>query len=184
MEDAKIIELYNKRSEQAIAETDYKFGAMLFRIAMNVLSSREDSEETVNDTYEKAWNNIPPQAPHSLGAWLGKITRNLSISRWRKSKAQKRNGMEIMLSELEECIPSAVDTEEESESKEITAAINKWLEKQKKEDRIIFVKRYWYGDSVAELSQKTKIAENKLSSRLFRLRQSLKNFLEKEGICI
>lgn len=184
MEDAKIIELYNARNEQAIAETEHKFGSMLFSVAMNILCSKEDSEETVNDTYGKAWNNIPPLAPLSLGAWLGKITRNLSISRWRKNRAQKRSGMEIMLSELEECIPSFENTEEESENGEITAAINRWLAKQKKEDRIVFIRRYWYGDSVAQLSEKAKTAPNKLSSKLFRLRHSLKNFLEEEGISV
>ena len=88
LEDAKIIELYNARNELAVAETERKFGKMLFSIAMNVLSNREDSEETVNDTYGKAWNKIPPEKPDFLGAWLGKITRNLSISRWRKNRAQ------------------------------------------------------------------------------------------------
>ena len=184
MEDAKIIELYNLRSELAVAETERKFGKMLFSIAMNILSNREDSEETVNDTYGKAWNNIPPEKPNLLGAWLGKITRNLSISRFRKNKAQKRSGIEIMLSELEECIPSAENTESESENSEITFAINRWLETIGKEERIYFIRRYWYGDSVAELSARTNIPAKKLSSRLFRLRKSLKEFLEKEGITV
>ena len=184
MEDAKIIELYNERSELAVAETEHKFGKMLFSIAMNILSNREDSEETVNDTYGKAWNTIPPEEPKFLGAWLGKITRNLSISRWRKNKAQKRSGIEIMLSELEECIPSGDDVETESENGEVTAAINRWFETMSKEDRIYFIRRYWYGDSVSELAKKTKIPPKKLSSKMFRLRKSLKEFLEKEGIAL
>ena len=122
LEDAKIIELYNARNELAVAETERKFGKMLFSIAMNVLSNREDSEETVNDTYGKAWNKIPPEKPDFLGAWLGKITRNIAISRFRKNKAQKRSGIETMLSELEECVPSSENVEAESENKEI-----KWI---------------------------------------------------------
>lgn len=184
LEDAKIIELYNDRNEQAVAETENKFGKMLFKIAFGILSDREDSEETVNDTYGKAWNAIPPEKPDFLGAWLGKITRNLSISRFRRNRAQKRSGIEIMLSELEECIPSTVDVESESESKEITAAINRWLETLEKEERIYFVRRYWYGDSVSELSETTKIPAKKLSSKMFRLRKNLKEFLEKEGIAL
>ena len=184
LEDAKIIELYNARNELAVAETERKFGKMLFSIAMNVLSNREDSEETVNDTYGKAWNTIPPEKPVFLGAWLGKITRNLSISRWRKNKAQKRSGIEIRLSELEECIPSPVDAETESENGEITAAINRWLGTLEKGERVYFVRRYWYGDSISELAEKLKIPPKKLSSKMFRLRKSLKDFLEKEGIAL
>lgn len=182
MEDEKIIELYFARNETAIAETERKFGKMLFSIAMNVLSNKEDSEETVNDTYGKAWNSIPPRKPDFFGAWLGRITRNLSISRWRKNTAKKRSGIETMLSELEECIPSSENVEEESENAGITAAINLWLSKIGKEERILFVRRYWYGDSVSELSEKSKIPPKKLSSKMFRLRKSLRDFLQKEGI--
>ena len=184
LEDAKIIELYNARNELAVVETERKFGKMLFSIAMNVLSDREDSEETVNDTYGKAWNKIPPEKPDFLGAWLGKITRNLSISRFRKNKAQKRSGIETMLSELEECVPSSENIEAESEGKEITAAINRWLGTLKKEERIFFIRRYWYGDSVSELSEKMNIPPKKLSSKMFRLRKNLKEYLEKEGIFV
>lgn len=184
MEDAKIIELYFARNENAIEETERKFGRMLYSVAMNILSSPEDSEETVNDTYNSAWNNIPPQKPDFLGAWLGKITRNLSISRWRKNKAAKRNGIEIMLSELEECIPTVDNAREESEAKVITEAINRWLSALEKTERMIFIRRYWYGDSVSELSEKAKTSPKKLSSKLFRLRKDLKKFLEKEGIAL
>ncbi len=164
MEDAKIIELYNTRNELAVVETEHKFGKMLFSIAMNILSNREDSEETVNDTYGKAWNSIPPEKPNFLGAWLGKITRNLSISRFRKNKAQKRSGIEIMLSELEECIPSSENVETESENGEITAAINRWLGMLSKEERIFFLRRYWYGDSVSEIAEKAKIPPRQKNS--------------------
>ena len=182
MEDKKIIELYNQRNEKAVAETANKYGKMLFSIAMNILSVKEDSEETVNDTYVKAWNNIPPQYPNSLGAWLGKVTRNLSINRFRRNKARKRSGIEILLSELEECIPSSSDTEKETESKEITVALNRWLDMQRREDRILFLRRYWYGDSIAVLSEKADTPAKKVSSKLFRLRKNLKKYLEKEEI--
>lgn len=184
MEDAKIIELYNARNEFAVTETERKFGKMLYSIAMNVLSNAEDSEETVNDTYGKAWESIPPENPQYFGAWLGRITRNLSINRWRSNKAQKRSGVKTMLSELEECIPSKENVELESENGEITATINSWLKSLDKNDRIIFVRRYWYGDSVTEISLKSKIPPKKLSSKLFRLRKKLKDSLEKEGILI
>ncbi len=184
MEDSKIIELYNARNELAVAETERKFGKMLFSIAMNVLSNREDSEETVNDTYGKAWNKIPPEKPDFLGAWLGKITRNIAISRFRKNKAQKRSGIETMLSELEECIPSSENVEAESENAEITGAINRWLETLGEEERLLFVRRYWFGDGVSELAEKSKIPPKKLSSKMFRLRKNLREFLEKEGIAL
>ncbi len=184
MEDAKIIELYNARNEFAVTETERKFGKMLYSIAMNILSNAEDSEETVNDTYGKAWESIPPENPKYFGAWLGRITRNLSINRWRSNKAQKRSGLQTMLSELEECIPSKENVELESENGEITAAINSWLKSLDKNDRIIFVRRYWYGDSVTEISLKSKIPPKKLSSKLFRLRKKLKDSLKKEGILI
>ncbi len=184
MEDAKIIELYNQRNETAITETEHKFGPMLYKIAMNILSNREDSEEALSDTYEKAWESIPPEKPRFLGAWLGKITRNFSISKWRKNKAQKRDGIEIMLSELEECIPSSFNTEQESEAAETTKAINLWLKDLEKEDRVIFIRRYWYGDSVQNLAQRLKISPKKLSSKLYRLRASLRIALEKEGIAL
>ena len=180
MEDAKIIELYNARNEQAIAETEHKFGSMLFSVAMNILCSKEDSEETVNDTYGKAWNNIPPLAPLSLGAWLGKITRNLSISRWRKNRAQKRSGMEIMLSELEECIAAAGGVERQIDEKLFLSAVNDFLLSQPKEKRNIFIRRYWYLCSVSELSESYGISESKVKSLLFRMRNQLRKKLEEE----
>ncbi len=184
MDDVKIIELYNARNEFAISETERKFGRMLFSIAQNILSDKEDSEETVNDTYKKAWDSIPPEKPQFLGAWLGRITKNLAISLWRKNKAQKRNGIDTILSELDECIPSAVNVETESENHEITKVINRWLDGLNKEDRTIFVRRYWYGDTVSELSQKFCVSPKRLSSKMFRLRKNLKDYLEKEGINI
>ncbi len=184
MEDNKIIELYNQRSEIAIAETERKFGKMLYKIAYSILSNHEDSEETVSDTYEKAWETIPPEFPIMLGAWLGKITRNFAIGKYRRGRAQKRSGIEIMLSELEECVPSNSDTERESEEGEITAAINYWLESIGREERIVFVKRYWYGKTVSEIGEETGISPKKLSSKLFRLRKNLKEFLGKEGILL
>lgn len=151
---------------------------------MNILSNREDSEEAENDTYIRAWNSIPPEKPLSLGAWLGKITRNCSISIWRKNHAKKREGIEIMLSELEECIPSSLDTEAESEKGEITAAINCWLSERSKEERMIFIRRYWYGESIIQITEKSGIKPKPLSSKMFRLRKSLRDFLEKEGISL
>lgn len=185
MEDLKIIELYHARNEVAISETSVKYGAMLNSIAFHILSNRQDSEETVNDTYHKAWISIPPHCPNCLCAYLGRITRNLSINRWHQSRAQKRyNGAEILLSELSDCIPAAAAIEKECEAKELTLAINTWLSTLSRDDRVLFLRRYWFGESVKELAFECGTTPNKLSGRLFRLRQSLKQALEREGIAI
>lgn len=184
LEDEKIIGLYNLRNEEAISETAAKYGKMLYKIAYNILSDNLDSEETVNDTYLRAWNSIPPEKPFAFGAWLGKITRNLSIGLWRKNNAKKRSGIETMFSELEECIPSKENTESEAENGEITSAVNRWLKKLPKEDRILFIRRYWYCDDVSLLAEKSGKKAGAVSSKIFRLRKSLRDYLEKEGINI
>ncbi|HHV11830.1 MAG TPA: sigma-70 family RNA polymerase sigma factor [Clostridiales bacterium] len=185
MEDMDIIALYNSRVETAISETDSKYGRLLHRIAFNILSNREDSEEIVSDTYNSAWNTIPPQQPNSLRAYLGRITRNLSINRWHKQRAKKRyNGAELLLSELTDCIPANNNVESELERKELALAIDRWLSSLSVDDRVLFLRRYWFSDAVNVLAKECGTASNKLAGRLFRLRQSLKMFLEKEGISL
>lgn len=184
MLDNEIINLYFARNEDAITETDMKYGKYLNRIAFNVLGSPEDSEECVNDTYHSAWNIIPPQIPLSLMAFLGKITRNLSISRYRANHALKRyNGMEIMLSELEECVPDSFSVEGEIEAKEVSGAISAWLRTLGEDDRRMFVRRYWYGIGASELAGEEHITVNRVNVRLCRLRKGLKAYLVKEDIC-
>lgn len=185
MEDFQIIELYWSRDEAAVRETDRKYGRLLGRIAFNILSSREDSEECVNDTYGKAWDSMPPQKPGSLAAYLGRIVRNLAINRWHEDHAVKRGGgADILLSELSDCIPSGQSVEESIEEGELTDCISRWLAAQTKEDRVLFVRRYWYGDSLEVLAGECLTTSNKLAGRMFRMRKKLRAALEKEGIII
>ena len=184
MEDEKIIDLYWAREEEAIVETDKKYGNYCRSLSMRILKSREDSEECVNDTWLRAWSSMPPGRPACLCAFLGKITRNLSISRYRMNRAGKRGGgeMELVLTELEDCIPSAESVEEEMEGKELAAAIDRFLRGLGEEGRNIFVRRYFYLDSVREIEDRFRVSESKVKSQLFRLRNRLREQLEKEGI--
>lgn len=183
MEDAGIIELFWQREEAAITETNEKYGRFCHGIAYNILSVHEDAEECVNDTWHKTWTSIPPERPNSLRAWLGRLVRNLSLDRWRKSRAKKRyNGMETLLSELEDCIPAPVTVESYIEGRELSVTIDRWLDTQKKQDRVLFVRRYWSGVPVKSLAGEMGIAPSKAAKQLYNLRLSLKSFLEKEEI--
>ena len=185
MDDKAIITLYHNRDEAAIIETQIKYGSFCKRIAMNILQVAEDAEECVNDTYHAAWNRMPPEFPSSLSAFLGRITRNISISKFRANRAKKRyNGIELLLSELEECIPSPVKTEDALDAKELTTYISRWLNSLPSDDSALFVQRYWYGQSVQDLAGKIPCSPGKMAQRMLKLRKSLKNFLEKEGITI
>ena len=183
MEDFKIIELFFLRSENAISETERKYGRYLSKIAYNILFDLEDSKECVNDTYMKAWNSIPPQQPEILSTFLGKITRHLAIDLFRKKHAEKRKNSEyaLSLSELDECIPDNFSPEKESEQKELSESINRFLASLSKENRDIFVCRYFYSDSIKEIASFFKSSESKIKSSLFRSRKALKEHLEKEG---
>lgn len=183
MEDTQIIELFWKRDESAIRATTTKYGRLLHSIAYHILANHEDSEECVSDACFRAWQTIPPQKPVSLTAYLGRIVRNISINRWHEKHAQKRyGGAEVLLSELGECVPAVETVEQEIDANELTAFISEWLIGQTKENRILFLRRYWFGDSVKSIAIHTGTAANKLSARLYRLRQDLKNVMEKEGI--
>lgn len=185
MEDNQIIELYFSRDESALTETATKYGAFCLRIAMNVVNVREDAEECVNDTYHTAWNQIPPTKPDSFKAFLGRIVRNFAISKYRAMHAKKRfNGLEVMLSELEDCIPSTKSVEQEIEAKELSEYINIWLEGLKAEDRALFVRRYWYGDEIHELAKKCGVTGTQMTQRMLRLRRKLKAFLEEKGVVL
>lgn len=185
MEDNMIIDLYWARNEQAIEESKRKYDRALTKISYNILNSPEDSEECVSDTYVKAWNAIPPDKPFSLFAYLGRITRNISINLWHKNHAEKRNGAgDVLLSELEECIPSNNSTEQTVEVNELSRIISDWLFSLSKRDRLLFIRRYWYGDSIDDLSKSFAQSKSAVSGRLFRMRNKLKLKLEKEGISI
>ena len=181
MDDEEIVRMYHSRDERAITETDRKYGGFCMRVAQNVLSAREDAEECVNDTYHAAWLRMPPEVPGSLRAFLGCITRNLSISRFRRSRAQKRfSGMELMLSELDDCIPDGSSVERSADIGRLTEVIDGWLDSLPEDDRALFVRRYWYGDAVQTLAQECGCTPNHMAQRMLKLRRDLKNVLEKE----
>lgn len=182
MQDERIIQLYGQRDEQAIQATREKYGGFCFRIAFNLLSVREDAEECVNDVYFSAWRQIPPLLPVSLRAFLGRVTRNLAISRYRASTSQKRGrGIEQLLSELEECLPDGNSLDSQVDSRALSRLIAQWLDTLSACDRMLFVRRYWYGDSLTEISHETGSSPRELSQRTFRLRKKLKQELAKEG---
>ena len=146
MEDSEIVALYWARDEAAIEETQRKYGPLCRSLAKSILQADEDAEECVNDALHHAWNAIPPQRPDRLGAWLGKVTRNLALNLWDKNRAQKRyGGIEALLDELADCVPAPGGVERELEGQELSAAIDRWLRALPREDRVLFLRRYWYG---------------------------------------
>ena len=183
MEDAQIIEMYWLRDEGAIRETDSKYGAFCQRIAMNILSSFEDCEECVSDTYGRCWDTMPPQRPFSLRAYVGRIVRNLSISRYRANHAQKRfAGAEVLLSELADCVPTPDNVQRTVEAGELGGLISDWLDTLTVEERALFLRRYWSGDSVQELARELNVRPNALTKRMLRLRGQLRQYLEEKGV--
>ena len=185
MEDSMILDLFFERPEQAIWELDHTYGAAVRKTAGNLLRDPQDVEECVNDAYLGAWNSIPPQRPDPLVSYVCRIARNLAVSRLRSETAAKRNSsLDLVLEELEECIPSGMSVETELEAKELGAAINRFLGSLSKEDRFLFVRRYWYADPVRELAAMIGASPNRISVRLFRLREKLRNTLKKEGLLV
>lgn len=184
MDDGSIVELYFARSEQAIKETDIKYGGYCYSIAYNILANQRDCEESVNDTYLSAWNTIPPRKPNPLAPFLGKIVRHISIDRWRKNGALKRGGgeMPLALEELEGCVASGENLEERYEQKELTCQVRKFAASLSDTERRVFVCRYWYLDSTAEIAKRFGFSENKVSSMLHRTRGKLEKHLMGEGI--
>ena len=184
MEDSDIIELYWQRDQSAIAETSEKYGKFLWNIAWNVLRSHGDAEECVNDTYLRTWNAIPPARPSAFRAWLGRITRNLSLDRWKQSRAEKRggDGMEVLLGELDQCVPASHGVEQALEDQEIARLISAFLRTLSQEPRIMFLRRYWYGEDLADIARKLGCGQGKVKSSLFRTRKALRAYLEKEGV--
>ena len=183
MEDDEIISLYWQRKESAIRETEKKYSHYLMTIAYNILSNKEDSKESVNDTYLKAWNCIPPHKPFILSTFLGKITRQLSIDILRKQHSKKRSGSEydLSLSELSECIPCHSTPEQAFEQKLLSNAIASYLLTLPKETRHIFLCRYFFLDSIRTIASYYGATESKIKSRLSRTRAGLKLYLEQEG---
>lgn len=182
MEDLQIIELYFSRDEHAIKETDRKYGKLCFRVAKNLLSNNEDSEECVNDTYLTIWNKIPPTRPSNFTAFICKITRNLSLKKLELSNAMKRAADAVIsLSEIEATMPDnhiAPGIEDE----ELGKLISTFLRSEKELDRNIFLRKYWFFDSISDIAEQYSMNENTVKSVLFRSRNRLRDYLRKEGI--
>lgn len=183
MDDNIIVDLYFQRSEKAIIETATKYGNYCYSIAYNILSSNEDAEESVNDTYNDAWNSTPPHRPSILATFLGKITRRISIDRWRKRNAEKRGGGEIplVLDELQDCIANVTSVEEEYEKQHLSDVINTFVKSLPETEQKVFLCRYWYVDSISSISKQFGFSESKVKSMLLRTREKLRLVLIKEG---
>lgn len=185
MEDAKIVELYWSRSEEAISETESKYGKYCRKISFNILADTSDAEECVNDTYLRAWNSMPSNRPSRLAPYLGKLTRWLSLNRLRDQDCLKRGGGELplVLDELSETLDSGFNTEKELEIRELNREIRRLLDKLKKEERDVFLGRYWYFASINEIAEKSGFTESKVKTMLHRTRKKLLKQLQEEGLC-
>ena len=186
MEDERIVALYWERSEQAIADTEKKYDRYLEKIAHNILNNIEDSRESVNDTYLAAWNSMPPHRPSILSAYLAKLTRRISIDRFRYRTRDKRMGSEyaISLSELSDCVSGGNTAEEIFNAKALADAIGVYLRLQSREVQTAFLGRYYFLDPVKEIAAYLGMSESKVKSLLYRTRLGLKEYLEKEGFCL
>ena len=184
MEDAKILDLYFARDEDAIRETDTAYGKRLHALAKNILQNREDAEESVNDTYAEVWKSIPPRRPKYFFAFLASICRHLSLNRVDWKQAAKRRAHVVPLTEeMENCIPDTVH-ERQMEAKELGKLLDLFLESLPKDSRLIFLRRYWYVDSVPEIAARYGMTESKVKMQLSRTKEKLRLFLEQEGIYV
>ncbi len=181
--DDEIIELFFARSEQAIRELDAKYGKACFKLSYSILNNRPDAEECVNDAYLGAWNAIPPARPDPLLSFILKIVRNISIKAYRKNTAGKRNSAyTVAMQEIEPFLPAPTVTEDEVEARELAGMIERFLEMQTAENRVIFMRRYWFLDTHKEISKRTGLSEKNVSVRLARIRKKLRAFLTGKGI--
>ena len=185
MNDIQIVDLYWSRSEKAIEETEHKFGSYCRMISYNILANTEDAEECVNDTWLKAWNSMPTHRPSRLAPYLGKLTRWLSLTRLRENNSLRRGGGELplVLDELAEILDSGTDMDKELEIRELNREIRRLLGKLEKAERDVFLSRYWYFASIAEIAEKSGFSESKVKTMLHRSRKKLLNQLKEEGLC-
>ena len=185
MTDAELITLYFQRDESAIAHTAQQYGRLCRYIAQNILGNASDAEECENDGYIAVWNSIPPQRPQNFKAFLGSIIRNIALDRYDYNKAKKRNGeMNLILSELGECIAASDNVEQQYEQKEQADYINCFLQQLDQTSRMVFVRRYWYADSIEEIATRFSMGQSKVKSILFRTRNRLKTYLQQEGVSL
>ena len=185
MEDRKIVDLYWQRDENAIPETAAKFGGYCRTIAYNILSDAEDAEEGLNDTWLRAWNTMPTNRPSRLAPYLGKLSRWISLTRLREKTSLKRGGgeTELVLDELTEAVDSGADVEKAVELKELNAALRRFLKNLGETERQVFLARYWFIASIAEIAEKFGFSESKVTSMLHRTRKKLLAYLKEEGLC-
>lgn len=186
MNDSQIVALFLDRDQRAIEETAEKYGKYCYAIAYNILQNHEDAQEAVSDTYLGAWATIPPHKPVKLNTFLGKIARRTALKRWEKNCAQKRGGgeVELALEELSEYLSGGQMPESAIESQELTRILNEFLEKLPKEERQVFVCRYWYLDPIADIAKRFGFSQSKIKSMLARTRMKLRSTLSKEGITL
>lgn len=185
MDDSKIVDLFYARSEQAIMELSKKYGAICNNVAKNILNNDLDVEECVNDAYLGAWNTMPPQRPDSLLAYICRIVRNLSTIRYHANTALKRNSFyDVALSELGDCLAASETVETELAAKELSQMIDHFLDTLDQDSRVMFVRRYWYSDSISDIAARFQISNNSVSVRLSRTREKLKKYLKKEDMLL
>ena len=182
MDDEKIVQLYFDRNEKAIEETANKYGRYCTSIATNILGNLQDAEECVNDAYLAAWNSMPENRPVYLGGYMAKIIRNISLNRYDKNHAAKRYGVQVVFEELEGCLTDGVTLEEQYEQGCLREVLNDFLAGLDQEKRVIFLRRYFYTDSIAEIAQRMQISEGKVKTILFRLRGQLAAVLKEAGL--
>lgn len=185
VDDLQIIELYFARDEQAIRETDTKYGKLCLRIAINILNDHEDSEECVNDTYLKTWNTIPPTRPNNFTAFLCRITRNLSLTRLDFNTAMKRaTNAVVSFAELDELVSVEATPQGDMDAAELGRLISDFLRRENPDARNVFIRKYWFFDSVSDIAARYSFSESKVKSILFHMRNKLKSYLEKEGVIL
>ena len=183
--DEEILALFFARSERALTETAERYGQGLKKLACHILNNEADAEESVNDTYLAAWNAIPPTRPAPFGAYLYRIARNLAVTKYHSNTAQKRNSSyDVALDELAGCLAAPAGVEDTVTAHELTAVLNRFLGELDRDHRILFVRRYWYGDAVAELAERFSMSPNTVSARLLRLRKKLRKKLNEEGFFV
>ena len=184
MEDEKIVELYWQREESALTETADKYGRYCYTIAYNVLAEHREAEESVNDTWLDAWNSMPPHRLRILSTFLGKITRRISVDKWRRSHADKRGGgqLPVVLEELEECVAPTYGVEQMVEKRLLEECVSAFISGLPDAEQRVFLCRYWYMESVGTIARRFGFSESKVKSMLYRTRERLREYLTKEGL--
>ncbi len=185
MNDEKIIALFFERSEQAIKELDSKYGEKLYSLSFKILNNRLDAEECVNDSYLGVWNAIPPAKPKLLLAFVCKIVRNISLNRYEQKSAAKRNCFyDVAIGELEDCLASSSTVEQEIEDRELTEIIEAFLDSLSNENRVIFLRRYWFSDAYSDIAKRVGLSEKNISVRLTRMRKDLRKYLMEREVLL